>query len=209
MMYGDTEWFTFFPPSVAFVRGAAHRLRRISPVDLDEGRSLDATAAVFGYSSYVNLLEYLAFDSRYPHKWDDQIDDATKADRLELQVSSLQQCLDVPEPTARYLINLWRPSRRPPSFAGPLTTARMEEAKDELKRLGPGEDADYMAHLSATFSLSPPTAMNDVRSASRISTDVAVPDIHSRNQPTTILKLPLETVATKRRVKELKKLLRE
>ncbi|WP_434660712.1 hypothetical protein P5W99_10905 [Paraburkholderia sp. A3BS-1L] len=135
-MSQDTGWwFSFFPPSISHVQRVAHRLRRISPLALTETRALDLTAIVFGYADYENLVEELAEDPIYPHKWDQDIDASSKAERYELQVSSLEKHLDVPGSTAEYLVKLWRPSHRPPSFDAPDLETRMTQAKSELARI--------------------------------------------------------------------------
>ncbi|PVX82459.1 hypothetical protein C7402_109313 [Paraburkholderia unamae] len=160
-MFGDTEWFTFFPASARDTRRIANGLRRLSPVNLSEATSLEVTAKVFGYASYANLLEYLAFDWGYPHKWDEDIDEPTMTDRVQLQAVALKKCLNVTIEEARNLLKLWRPSSRHPSATWSTNTERMNEAKRELERFAPRNHSDYMDRLADTFRPQPPLVMKE------------------------------------------------
>ncbi|WP_322092622.1 hypothetical protein [Paraburkholderia bannensis] len=204
----DTCWYTFFPPTVAEFKRIGERLRHIVQLELSETRALDVTALVFGYSSYPNLVEYLAFDWRYPVKWDDEIDNATKSDRLRFQTTSLAKCLKVTSKEARKILDQWKPSSRTDSASAYGVQARMDEAKSELVRLGHGLNSDYMRRLSETFhpyrvDASEPAFQNtDQEPNPSPSTE-----LQSRLSVPSISKLFMPVQELKHRARELRKLI--
>jgi hypothetical protein len=80
----------------------------------------------------LDLLDCLATDDIYPHKWDDEIDPVESAERRQLQVSALVEGMAIPVATAEALLDLWRPSTRRTSSIVLSPQARMAEAADEL-----------------------------------------------------------------------------
>lgn len=208
-MYGDSSWFTFFPPSSSETKRIAERPREFAPPELSEYEALDATAVVFGYSSYLNLLEYLAFDWAYPHKWDDEIDMQTTLDRRTLQTSSLAECLRISLKDAVDLLERWKPSSRTDWNVVYDVHARMKEAQSELTRLGRGRDTEYFKKLRATFRPYKPAMCRAMLLGQQEAPASPLEKVETKPPLAPRMTLLLLVDEVKRRAKDLRKLIQQ
>lgn len=96
----------FFAPSIAWFKAMAKQLRLHIRWDVKQYyASLNLLARIYGFTSWLDYLEYCGGDHAYETFWDSELDERTFEERRYMQATALMQALQIGESEATKVLD--------------------------------------------------------------------------------------------------------
>ncbi|HDR8952282.1 hypothetical protein [Burkholderia vietnamiensis] len=96
----------FFAPSIEWFKAMAKQLRLHLRWDAKQYyASLNLLARIYGFTSWLDYLEYYGGDHAYETFWDSELDERTFEERRYMQATALMQALQIGESEATKVLD--------------------------------------------------------------------------------------------------------